>query len=398
MLAQSDFPIEVAIAAFARWGLEATYLVPTATGIDKSIMDAHKGFRAFLKFRGIHDFDLQGLGNEEHGKKLEITLVGIDSLESKEISLYRPRTKNGDPRVWTNIRGYAKPNNLLALLADPTGKLFLINCSEPKIFGQLDEEDSPLGILLASLAKNPNSENLLALLRNIAARGWVNSSRQGDTAVGHTLESLLGINANSSKRPDYLDEIELKSGRRKVSGKPKNRSTLLSKVPNWKNSAMRAAEILKTFGEVSSTTGRQELYVTVSQSPNRQGLYLLYSETAELIENRALRATGDLEVAQWSVIDLQEDLRSKHRETFWVQAESRIGPDGNEQFRYFRAVRTRQPLVSNIGPLINLGVITLDYTLSQKVNGSVRDHGYLFRIWPKDLSLLFPEVETFELT
>ncbi len=161
---------------------------------------------------------------------------------------------------------------------------------------------------------------------------------------------------------------------------------------------MRAAEILKTFGEVSSTTGRQELYVTVSQTPNRQGLYLLYSETAELIENRALLATGELEVAQWPVIDLQEDLRSKHKETFWVQAESRIGPDGNEQFRYFRAVRTRQPLVSNIGPLINLGVITLDYTLSQKANGSVRDHGYLFRIWPKDLSLLFPEVETFELT
>ena len=252
--------------------------------------------------------------------------------------------------------------------------------------------------IFTGFSKSETAIKLIDDLRKVAALGWVDSTRFGDTAVGHTLETLLGIKANSSKLPDYLGEIELKSGRRPTSGNPKNKSTLFSKVPDWKNSSMKAAEILQEFGSRNPEKDRLELYVTVSAQPNRQGLYMLYSENLELVETRAIHASnGDMPVAQWDVVNLQEDMRSKHKETFWVQAETRKDPAGNEQFRYVRVTRTRRPMVGNIGPLINAGKITLDYTMSEKSSGGVRDHGYLFRIWPKDLSLLFPAIEKFEL-
>jgi hypothetical protein len=398
LLQESDFQIEKAIQVFSSFGVEAAFLVPTPTGFEKSILDAHKSIRAFLKFHGIHDFETQGLGAEEFGRKMPVSFVDVDGFVVKELSLYRPKTKTGDPRMWTNIRGYANPYNLLALIISSDGQLFLINCSRKEVFDQAQNIESKLYKLLSDFAKSETTNKLISELRRVASLGWVDSTRDGDTAVGHTLETLLGIKANSSKRPDYLDQIELKSGRRQPSGTAKNKSTMLSKVPDWKKSSMKAIEILKEFGTRNVEKDRLELYVTVSDKPNRQGLYMLYTENLEVVENRVIHpAKGDMPIVQWDVVALQEDMRSKHKETFWVQAETRRDSAGNEQFRYIRVTRTRRPMVGNIGPLINSGKITLDYTMSENARGGVRDHGYLFRIWPKDLGLLFPSVEKFEL-
>lgn len=35
--------------------------------------------------------------------------------------------------------------------------------------------------------------------------------------------------------------------------------------------------------------------------------------------------------------------------------------------------------------------------MHRKENGTVRDHGFPFKIFPKDLDLLFPEPKTYEL-
>lgn len=397
MLGRSDSSIPDAIQAFADFGVEACYFVPTETGFEKSIIDAHQSIRSYLKLHGIHDFELQGLGNAENGVKVSIDLVGIETFEQKYLSLYRPKTKTGDPRMWVNMKGYARPLNLMALIATPDKRLFLVNCSRPEILETRNIQGSPLHQVLTSGSVNPNSQKLLELLKDIAKRDWIDATKSGDTGVGHTLETLLGIDANSSKRPDFMDQIELKSGRRPSSGRATNRSTMLSKVPNWRESAMSAKEILSTFGAVSAKTGRQELYVTLNEKPNRQGLYLEYLESKEVIANFAKLDEKVHEVVQWDLLSLQADLRDKHKETFWVQAESRRTFDGNEQFKFVKVTRTRSPLVGNIGPLINTGVITMDYTLSEKDNGRVRDHGYLFKIWPKDYSLLFPAVEVFDL-
>jgi hypothetical protein len=397
MLSKSDFPISEAIQLFAGFGIQAAYFVPTRTGLEKSILDAHQGVRDFLKASQIHDFESQGQGGTEHGISVKVNFLKADGIEQKDLSLYRPKTKDGDPRMWTNIRGYANPNNLLAFFVGGDGQLYLFNCSDKKLQDLAKNATSAIGKVFQAGSKRPNTEVLLALLREIASMGWVDATKAGDTGIGHTLETLLGIQANSSKEPDFLDDIELKSGRRPANGRARSKSTLLSKVPNWSLSSMGASQILARFGDKSQKTGRLELYVTVTGLPNRQGLYLKYGEEKAQLENRAVESGSDIPVVVWQAADLQDDLRAKHRETFWVQAESRIASSGLEQFQFTKVTRTLSPLVGNLGPLINEGIITLDYTLSEKPGGKVRDHGYLFRIWPKDLGLLFPAVENYDL-
>ena len=68
MLENSDRSIPKTIEALAKFGIEASYLVPTETGLTKSILDAHKGFRSYLKLNNLHDFSTQSQGSENKKK------------------------------------------------------------------------------------------------------------------------------------------------------------------------------------------------------------------------------------------------------------------------------------------------------------------------------------------
>jgi hypothetical protein len=401
MLGKADIKVTEALAAFAEFGVEPSFIVPTETGMNKSIMDAHQGLRRFLKTHGIHDFESQGLGAQENGVKYQLNIVKGATVLTQELSLYRPKTKEGDPRLWTNIRGFAKPGNLLAFFVSGAKDLYLVNCSEISTFNSRHEEGSALNLALVEANRgSETSEKLLSMLKAVSARGWIQATKEGDTAVGHTLETALGIKANSSKLPDFLGLIELKSGRvGSLSPQGKRRSSskksLFSKVPNWKLSPLSAGEILRRFGSRDSN-GRLNLSVTVSSSPNRQGLFVLLDEASGHVVGKAKTSSAEEVIVVWELEDLQEDLGNKHKETFWVEAESRF-VGSKEQFRYVRVQHTQKPLIANLGHLIAEGVITMDFTLSEKLSGGVRDHGYLFRIDPKNLGLLFPSLQSFDL-
>ena len=401
MLGKADVPITEALAAFAEFGVEPSFIVPTETGINKSIMDAHQGLRRFLKASGIHDFDSQSLGAQENGVKLPLKVIYGKTAVNQELSLYRPKTKNGDPRIWTNIRKIASAGNLLAFFTSGNNELYLVNCSDAETFASRHETGSSLNLaLLGANRGTQTSEKLLALLREVASRGWIQATKDGDTAVGHTLETELGIKANSSKLPDYLGEIELKSGRvgsLSLQGKRRTSSkkSLFSKVPNWKLSPLNAGDILRRFGS-KDTNGRLNLSVTVSNTPNRQGLFVLLDERSGHVLGKAKTSGSEELIVVWMLEELQEDLGNKHKETFWVEAESRH-LEGKEQFRYIRVHHTQKPLIANLGHLLSEGIITMDFTLSEKLSGGVRDHGYLFRIDPRNLGLLFPSIQTYDL-
>jgi hypothetical protein len=91
----------------------------------------------------------------------------------------------------------------------------------------------------------------------------------------------------------------------------------------------------------------------------------------------------------WEIESLRRQLRQKHRETFWITAEARI-EDGVEKFCYNEVTHTRKPNDHLFGILLDQGIITMDYTLSQKPT-RVRDHGYIFKIKPDNVGLLFPD-------
>lgn len=397
MLAKSDFPVGTALALLGKYGVEASLIVPTPTGLDKSIMDATSGLREYLEQRGYHDFSSQPQGGS-HKVLREVLFVRPTSLEASRVSLYRPKSKDGDPRIWLGraTRRNASAFNLLALVI-VSDALYVLNMSDPQVRASLDDSGSPFRrIVDASRKTSGAASELLDLLRGISARGFITTLRPGDTGVGMTLETLLGIPANSKRSPDYKG-IELKSKRHRL--RRSNRSTLFSKVPNWKLSPVgNALELLNRRGYIDED-GRLSLYHTLRGSkPNSRGLAVeIDAENDLLMQVYVDPVTGKKHHdVTWEFPVLKQDLAAKHKETFWVQANCR-GDGSHEQFHYVAVQHTRNALVGNLPALIEAGVVTIDYTLH--LDGTrADDHGYLFKIHPSNLGALFPPPENHALS
>jgi len=397
MLAKSDFPATTALELLAKHGIESGLLVPTPTGLEKSIFDATASLSEYLKTHGYHDFGVQPQG-PEHKVRRDIFFVKPLSLERSVVSLYRPVTKKGDPRIWLGnaVRSYAGAFNLLALtVVDST--LYVLNMSDPSIQVSLDDPDSPFRkVLAARRGSSGASDELLELLRGVSARGFVRTLRPGDTGVGMTLETLLGIRANARQAPDYKG-IELKAKRRRT-GKSANRSTLFSKAPNWKLSPVRSAMgLLEKRGYIGED-GRLQLYHTLrGDRVNSLNLKLELDADRDWLTQVYVdpvngRAQHDV---TWEMSLLGHDLAAKHHETFWVQAKCR-GRGNAEEFHYVEVLHTRAPMTGNLPALFEAGVITVDYALHMQGHRA-RDHGYLFKIHPDNLGALFPPAETYAL-
>jgi hypothetical protein len=394
MLSQSDVDIPSALSRLNGHELDVTLLVPTRTAIEKSIMDATAPVRAYLASVGCHDFDEQPQG-PEHKRLLRAYLVHPSHLEEVKASVYRPITKSGDPRIWFyKLASYAEPRNLLAVFFHEEA-LYVVNCSNPEVMDTLDNPSSPLGQLVAYLKsqENPAALELLDKLREVGSQGYIRTLRPGPTGVGMTLETLLGIAANSSQAPDYKG-IEIKASRSKVAGR-QNRNTLFSQVPAWKLSPVGSAwNLLSRFGY--EREGRLQLYHQLDAiKPNSIGLMLEVDSPSSWLKQNFVDGATKEHILTWEMEKLRSRLIAKHPATFWVKAETR-GTQEEEEFFYTEVVYTRLPRAWNLEFLIETGTITLDFTLSDK-GGRVRDHGYLFKIHPNNLEALFPPPRIYPL-
>jgi len=103
-------------------------------------------------------------------------------------------------------------------------------------------------------------------LKKIFSKGFIPSKRKGNTGVGYTLETLLGLKENNVRLTD-LGCIELKSKRRHASSFVTiftfNRGV-------WK---LPQSSIIKQYG-YRDRSGREALKCTVTVKPNPQGLKL----------------------------------------------------------------------------------------------------------------------------
>ena len=372
--------------------VEFTLIEPTKTGLEKSIMDATGPVRIYLKDKGVHDYITQKQG-QENKILIRSRFINQDDVPLTMASLYRPETKNGDPRIWfKGLNQYAIPNDILCIISC-FDELFVLNITRIDIEKLITSEvTNPLKELVNYIknASNAIANELLLLLRKIAARGPIKALLQADTAIGRTLETLLGININSSKKPDYKG-IELKSYRDKKG----NRKTLFAQVSNWELSKFKSSEeILNAFGYKRESDFK--LYCTVSAIVrNSQGLkFKIDNSKNQLIENSDKISIGDFVV--WTLDNLHKRLIEKHNETFWIGAESKI-INGEEHFLYNKVLHTRKPIVSQFDILLEQGIITMDHLIKRKLDGSVSEKGPLFKIKPNATSLLFPPSNTYNL-
>lgn len=369
-----------------------TLIEPTETGLKKSIMDATGSVRNYLKDENIHDYESQKQGPDSKIMIPTIIHTGFKTIKSKA-SLYRPITKSGDPRIWFySLTKVADPNDIIAI-THYEEKLQVFNLTKLDIEALINSSvQNPFQDLINAINNTENEVafELLAMLRKIAQSGPVPSMVDADTSVGRTLERVLGIDINSSKKPDYKG-IELKSFRNSRT----NRKTLFAQVPEWKLSKFKSsAEILDAFGYDRGDDFK--LYCTVSAiTRNSQGLNLrIDNDIEQLIENSNKPEIGDFVV--WSLDKLHSRLKEKHKETFWVEAEStRI--DGREHFQYKLVEHTKKPITSQFDLLIDQGIITLDHLIKRNSKGKVVEKGPLFKIKPKALDLLFPPSNIYKL-
>ena len=369
-----------------------TLIEPTENGLKKSIMDATGSVRNYLRTNNFHDYNLQSQG-PEHKINIDALIYNEDSVLKSKTSLYRPKTKKGDPRIWfTGLTRQSNPNDILALICFED-KIHVLNLTQLPI-KQLIETSiaNPLKEFIEEInhIENAVSKELLAMLVKLAKSGPIPSMVDADTSVGRTLETALGISINSSKLPDYKG-IELKSYRSSKG----NRKNLFAQVPDWTLSKFKdSTEILNEFGY--SRDGDFKLYCTSSAIVvNSQGLSLkVDSDINHLIETSNKKAVGDFVV--WTLGKLHQRLLEKHKETFWVAADSiKIG--GKEHFQYKLVEHTRKPIVSQFDLLIEQGIITVDHLIKRGPTGRGAEKGPLFKLKDNSLNLLFPPSNKYDL-
>lgn len=372
----------------------------TETGLKKSIMDATAPVRVFFKENGIHDYEVQPQG--ELGKRLVNTYILTDtSLYKTKTSLYRPLTKKGDPRLWINkVRGFdfLRANDIFAIIAHK-GNLYTINLTITDIPKCCKSSiATPLQDLITQIAniKNSVSEELLGLIKDRMS-DWTLTEKFADTGVGRTVETLLGIPMNAETTPDYKG-IELKSHREAS----KVRNTLFTQSPEWDISRLKSGRaIVDEYGYIPNGYSHKTLHVTLSANkPNPQGLGLLVASQKGLLEadEFSLKQLEDgnyqkiNDVATWRLLKLHERLLTKHRETFWIDAETKK-ENGKEYFRCTKILHTKNPIPEQFDVLLNQGLITIDFLLCRRSGGDT----YSFKIKRAARGLLFPQSEIYKL-
>jgi len=393
MISSADTNPSEVLPVFSDIGIRTVFLVPTETGMNKSIMDAtHPIQEYFLEF-GIHDYKTQEQGNANKIQK-KAFFVEEKLLTETTVSLYRPSTKNGDPRIWIyGLKRYAIAHNLLAIIVKEKS-LFIINCSDKIILNSISNGRNPLfqKLKISSDGLTTEARELLNLLKGIGKSGWVQTLRPGDTGIGYTLETLLGIPENSSKKPDYKG-IEIKSSRLKS----KN-AQLFAKVPNWKRSQLKGSyDILMKHGRFSTESNRLQINHTIhANKENSYGLRLEVDYTNNLLRQYCLIAGRREEDVLWEMDTLKGALKRKHPQTFWVSTKTR--KKGHiEEFLYYEGAYTHTPNIDAFPLLLEAGDIFVDYLIKQRPNGSADDRGYSFKMKKKNLDALFGNPKIFTL-
>ena len=369
-------------------GIDFSIFEPTMTGLKKSILDATLQVRVLFELEDFHFYWKQGQGPDYKVMKEALLLSDTVAIKSKA-SLYRPKTKQGDPRIWfRKLPSFAKAGDQVAIIIKDDAT-YLLNLSLINIEECLTQENSPINKFLSNFIMQHNaiSNELLEKLKELAKSPF-KSLRKGDTGIGFTLETMLGIPANSSKKPDYKG-IELKSGRGN-----KTRTTLFAQVADWRISPFkRSVEILNKYGYERGDDFK--LYCTLTaRRENTQGLSFIYDQSTDQLQEWHKKTEL---VAIWPGELLRKRLKEKHAETFWVEAKSEV-VNGVEQFQLLNVTHTKSPIISQLLPLIQSGVITMDHLIkrSGKTN-RVSEKGPLFKINKRDLELLFPQPVTYPL-
>ena len=171
-------------------------------------------------------------------------------------------------------------------------------------------------------------------------------------------------------------------------------------MPNWKLISLKSSKkLLYERWQYKEAKIRIQLFHQLSVTkPNSYYLQLKVDWSKEQLQQLYMAKSPPITDVIWEFPLLKERLLSKHKETFWITAETQ-GKNGevDESFYYKKIKHTGSVDQSAFPILLDLGVITVDYTIKALPSGEAKDQGYLFKINPNNLDLLFDQVTEYDL-
>ncbi|MBS6500182.1 MAG: hypothetical protein KH415_00865 [Clostridium sp.] len=360
----------------------------TSTMLDKSIIDAGQDIRGLLKSNGIINYSSIIPGGDKH--MLDAILIS-NNASNVTISYYKPKTKKGDPRFW--IYGLKKlmRSNEMIYLTTYNGQVCVIPLVDD--FFNLSTIEN-----FFSTPKTSVLNECVNLIKVFANQDILSVSpyKSNPKDIGDTLERELKISPNSSKIADFKNKIELKAKRKGI----KTKDTLFSMIPNWSKSNIQSSpDMILSYGyESKKYEGFIDLYVTVSNKPNNQNLFLDIDYESELLIQKHIEASGEIiNTCVWTFDDLKRRLYEKHPETLWLVGEQ-ISKNDKIYFRYESIEHTSSPIFSSFLMLISQGIITYDWRGRVKSDRTkYKDKGHCFRLKPSYRHLLFGSTEEIEI-
>lgn len=367
----------------------------TFTMLDKSTIDASKPICKMLYDNNIFNYDTAVDGDKNYK---DVIVLNNDGHDLVKTSFYRPKAKphkKGDPRFWP--RGFKKS-------VEQDTLIYITTFENTAVIIPLTQSvctDSYLESVFGPIASNVDIVQELVNKIKVFSGRWEKScspSKKSPKDVGDTLELLLGLDINNRGGADYKNIVELKAKR---SGS-KTADTLFSQVPDWDLSPIKSVrDMMLTYGYPSKHEKRQgykDLFVTVSNTPNPQGLFLEVDHDAEQVVQYHVVDSKKEITAIWLFEKLQARLIEKHPNTAWVIADEML-IDGEYHFNYNKLELTRNPIFTQFLSLIEQGIVRYDWRGGHEIDGKGRaDKGHAFRLRsPKFRDELFGESENVPL-
>lgn len=206
---------------------------------------------------------------------------------------------------------------------------------------------------------------------------WVDGLRTGDTGLGYTFETLMGVDENNDKKADFLG-IELKTKLKKTPNRAEGKTNLFQEAPEWL-ARMATRDRIRQIGK-RNDEGRWTCYSAVTVEQNNLGLYLLPRDA----DSRVNLRKRDEPIGFWPYKTLEKRLAEKHSRAVFVKAEA--GSErGRVRYRYGELVYCERPRVENFVQLVRSGDVLFEFTMSEKEDGTIRNHGYPWRLTSQSL-------------
>lgn len=217
-------------------------------------------------------------------------------------------------------------------------------------------------------------------LKALEKKGFIPSKRKGPTGIGYTFETELNLKETNIAIPDLGGRIELKTSRKT--------STSLITLFTFNKAVwqIHPKEAIRKYGYFDENK-RHCLYVTVAfGTPNNQGLLLNVDKSGENLQ--LIDKKGAL-IGNWKMSHIVAKFLSKMGRLIIVHADSRKNAEDNEELFYNKAYLLENPSDDNFVNALKNKSAFVDLRMYLKPSGAVRNRGTAFRVYEKDLVLLY---------